>query len=139
VEAARAGIHGKGFAIVADEVRSLATKSSGAVDEITVLIENSSTKVSEGTQNAQTTAQSLERIIADISGISQMIEEIALSSGDQVNAVSQINVSLNKITGVAQNNSSTAKDSASTAKDLSRQSELLLNLISEFRLKTSSH
>ncbi len=77
IEAARAGEHGRGFAVVADEVGKLAQRSSEAAKEITQLIKDSSNRVADGTKNSQALQSSLVKIVASGRNNMQSIEEIS--------------------------------------------------------------
>jgi methyl-accepting chemotaxis protein len=134
VEAARAGEHGKGFAVVADEVRSLASKSSESANDTATLIENSNSRVNDGTQIAQGTANALSTIVEDVAQVSKIIGTIAESSRNQAEAISQVSIGLNQISQVVQNNSSTSEESAAAAEELNSQAELLQQMVSYFKI-----
>jgi methyl-accepting chemotaxis protein len=134
VEAARAGEHGKGFAVVADEVRNLASKSQVSANDTATLIENSNTRVNEGTKLAQATAEALTAIVESASQVSEIIATIAKSSSEQAEAISQVSIGLTQISNVIQNNSSTSEESAAAAQQLNSQAELLKDMVAYFKI-----
>lgn len=138
VEAARAGQAGKGFAVVAEEVRSLAGKSSAAASDSGALIADSMEKARLGAAMAKETAEALDKIVVGINESTVLVGDIARSSEEQSDAITEINHSIEQVTLTVQQNSAIAEQSAAASEEISGQSTTLQGLIASFRLKGSS-
>ena len=138
VEAARAGQHGKGFAVVAEEVRNLASKSAQAAKDTSDIIQDTIEKTELGSRLAGETATSLNEIANGINESNKLVTEIALSSEEQSQSISQINIGINQVTQVVQQNSATAQESAAASEEMSSQSGMLKQLTTQFKLKDES-
>ncbi len=134
VEAARAGSAGKGFSVVADEVRSLAAKSAEAAQNTNALISRSIESAKTGTKSTDM-AVSAMRVIHDcIQSIKTLMDEIAAASIQQSEMISLVESGIKEISAVVQDNSMAAEKSAAVSKELSQQARTLNNLISRFRI-----
>lgn len=138
VEAARAGAHGKGFAVAAGEVRNLASKSSEAAKETADLIAKSFESVTDGSRLVETAK---ERLIA--------VEEIEMQNATSIHkiddaahrqreAIEQVAVGANQLSAVVQANSATAEETAASSKEMSAQSNLLNAAIEQFVLNKAT-
>lgn len=138
VEAARAGVAGKGFAVVADEVRSLASKSSVASKDTAVLIESSLHSVERGVKIVDDTAHALQRVVEKASIVVDAIDQISEASNEQASSIAQVTQGIDQISNVVQTNSATAEESAAASEELSGQSQILKNLVEQFKLNETS-
>ena len=135
IEAARAGVAGKGFAVVADEVGNLAQKSANAAKDTTMLIEETLQAVEQGTVLADSTAESLQRVVTGAGKVTELVNQIAEASVEQSRAVEQVSTGIDQISSVVQSNTATAEESAAASEELSGQANILNDLVGRFQLK----
>ncbi len=139
VEAARAGVHGKGFSVVAEEVKALAEKSAAAAAETSDMIQMSIEKTEDGAKMVKGLSDSLGTLTDALGQIVSGIDEIAVASNEQATAISQINQAINQVSQVVQTNSATSEQCASASEELSNQAQNLRNLISGYKLKSNGY
>ena len=131
VEAARAGEHGKGFAVVADEVRNLAQRAAQAARDTTDLIENSVNRAKEGTNVAGEVGKALGAIVNDVSKVTDLIDGITKASEEQAQGVDQVNTAVGQMDKITQQNASGAEESASASEELSSQAQAVKGMVNE--------
>ena len=139
VEAARAGRHGRGFSIVADEVRSLAGRSAKAAKDTAQMLEKTVNKLEKGATLAEHTDSVLREIVDNAAKVADLFREIAKSSNEQSQGIGQIANGLSQIDRVTQHNTLTASETASAAMALLRQAEGLRSMMEHFRLRKGKH
>jgi methyl-accepting chemotaxis protein len=135
VEAARAGRHGRGFSIVADEVRSLAGRSAKAAKDTAHMLEVTVEKLEKGASLAEHTDGVLREIVGNAGRVAVLFREIAKSSNEQSQGIGQIANGIAQIDSVTQHNTLMASEAASAASALLRQAEDLRTLMERFRLR----
>ena len=127
IEASRAGEYGKGFSVVAGEIRSLAEDSKKAA----VFINELSTQSMAVTEETWAT---LERAIPNIKKTGQLVNEITSASIEQNSGAEEINKSVQQLVSITNENSATAEEMSAGASELSSQAQELKSIISNFNL-----
>ena len=133
IEAARAGAHGMGFSVVAEEVRALASKSDDASKKSADVIKESRTSVEKGIEQVSLMDGSLQKIVEDIMGISDLMDDIQKSSTQQSEAISSINTSMTELGSVTQRAADASVDTSQAAAELDAEIEFLRQKLSFFK------
>jgi methyl-accepting chemotaxis protein len=150
IEAARAGEHGRGFAVVADEVRKLADRTTKATEEIAQSIQaiqqetlgavdrmNTGTaQVQAGVTRATKAGESLNAIVTSARDVATMIQSIAAAAEEQSAAGEQVSRNIQSINSVTRETAQGADQAAHAAAELSSKAESLRNIVSRFKLNT---
>ncbi len=148
IEAARAGEQGRGFAVVADEVRALAERTTRATREIgemikaiqnetrgaVAAIEEGVAEVEKGTEYSIRSGEALEQILNQINDVTMQVNQIATAAEEQTATTGNITSNIQKITLVVQQTADGATETAAASSDLSRVAVELQRLIGRFRL-----
>ncbi len=148
IEAARAGEKGRGFAVVADEVRKLAERTTEATKQIAEMIkgiqrdteiavrmmQNGNTEVTNGIQLADKAGAALKEIVDSSQHLLDMISQIATANEEQAATGEQITKNVAMISEVAQDSSRRVTEIAHSAEDLSRLTDELRELVSQFKI-----
>ncbi|WP_080398132.1 methyl-accepting chemotaxis protein [Enterobacter hormaechei] len=129
VEAARAGDHGKGFSVVAGEVRSLAHRSAEAAKNIKSLIEVTSQNVTQGVNVVSEAEKNMHDIVTGSGNVSRLMDEISASTSEQEKGISQITQALSELERVTQSN-------VSMVEELNGSSDVLRNQVIELQTRT---
>lgn len=136
VEAARAGESGKGFAIVAEEVRNLARRSADAARHTSEMIEESTRKAEAGVEINQEVMRNLEEINAQVNLVSSVMIEIASSSEQQQKSVENVTVAINQLSKMTHQYATNSGQTAVAAEALSVQAEAMQDLVTTFNLSS---
>lgn len=138
IEAARAGESGAGFAVVANEIGQLAKQSAEAVENTRNLIQAALDEVANGSEIVAETTCSLNKVIDQIGGIVEEIEQVSNADAHQADSMLQINQGIEQIANVVETNSATAEECSATSEELSAQAYTLDDLLGHFKLSTDN-
>jgi len=139
VEAARAGEAGAGFAVVADEVRNLALRAAEAARNTARLIEDTVTRVKDGSALVARTSEKFTGVAASASKAGELVGEIAAASSEQAQGITQINTAVSEMDKVTQQNAAGAEESASASEELNAQSEQLKAMVGDLMQVVEGH
>lgn len=131
VEAARAGEAGAGFAVVAGEVRNLASKASDAAKHTSSIIEETVKNIGAASQAAEKTFADFFSLQENAEKIKNLISQITSASLEQLNAIDQISSSTTLLDQATQMTASNAEESASASEELNAQAEQIKNIVQE--------
>jgi len=148
IEAARAGEQGRGFAVVADEVRALAERTTRATGEIgemikaiqletrgaVIAMEEGVREVANGREKAANSGIALEQILKQINLVTTQIDQVATAAEEQTATTTEISTNIQQIAEVTSHTSRGAQESATAATQLSGFADELLNIVGQFRL-----
>lgn len=151
IEAARAGEHGRGFAVVADEVRKLAERTTGATNEITSMIqriqedttgavgaiEKGKDEVQKGKELASDAGEALKEIIANTDEVANLINQLAAASEEQNATSQQISSNVELINNVTQQATESTEQISRAAENLNKLTINLQRVVNQFKLNES--
>ncbi|CAG0967208.1 MAG: methyl-accepting chemotaxis protein [Candidatus Methanoperedens sp.] len=145
IEAARAGEHGRGFAVVADEVRKLAEESRGAANQITGLIkdiqqgtkqavttmEQGTKTVGEGAKTIEETVGAINQIVKAAADVATMVQEIAAAAEEQSASVEEVTASVEDVSAISEESAAGTQETSAAAEEQSASMDQLVNAAQE--------
>ncbi|MEO9653036.1 MAG: methyl-accepting chemotaxis protein [Roseobacter sp.] len=133
VEAARAGESGRGFSVVASEVRALAQRASDSAKEISELITISDTQVRAGVELVEKAGEALEKIVASVSSTGELVGTITHAAQEQATALQEINTAVATMDQTTQHNAAMVEETTAVSTSLSADADELRKMIAAFR------
>lgn len=135
VEAARAGEEGRGFSVVAGEVRNLAQRSAAAAKEIKTLISASVERASNGSQLAQDAGQTMDEVVKAVKRVTDIMGEISAASAEQSSGIEEINLAVSQMDAGTQQNAALVEQATAAARALDDQAQALKVAVAKFSLR----
>ena len=135
VEAARAGEQGRGFAVVATEVRSLAQRSAAAAKEIKQLIDDSVSKVENGSQLVMSAGNTMQQVVESVRRVTGVVTEISAASREQSLGIEQVNQAISHMDQSTQENAALVEEATAAAQSLQEQARQLERAVNVFKLR----
>ncbi|WP_299968451.1 methyl-accepting chemotaxis protein [uncultured Roseobacter sp.] len=132
VEAARAGEAGRGFSVVASEVRALAQRSQEAVQEISQVIDQNNQSVEAGVEQVALSREALEGIMSEVEVASGQISDIALAVEQQSVGIEEVNTAIRSIDTTAQTNAAALEEMTASSVSLSEEAKVLAETLGQF-------
>jgi len=147
IEAARAGEQGRGFAVVADEVRALAERTTRATREISIMIksiqhqtkeaviaiEDGVAEVERGSASSIKSGQALQQILDQITDVSQQVNQVAVAAEEQTATTAAIAMNIRQVSDVVRQTAGSAAETGSAASRLAQEAEHLQQLVGKFK------
>lgn len=135
IEAAHAGDAGKGFGIVANEIRDLATKSAEAAKNTKTLIEDTLEKTRVGTRISQEASETFTKIVSSADQIADVVIQIADSSGAQQRDIAHIHEEIRKISNVVAGNAAISEQTAAATQEMNDSADVIKQSMQKFNLR----
>ena len=133
VEAARAGEQGRGFAVVASEVRALAQRSAQAAREITTLIDDSVSKVSEGSNQVERAGATMQEIVDSVKRVTDIMGEISAATIEQSGGIDQVNLAISQMDTTTLQNAQMVEQSVQLATSMNNEVHKLNSMLARYQ------